>query len=134
MVLDANVLVSGIPAKSGTLASLIDLWRAKEFEVVISQHIIDEVRRAWTKPYWRTHLSHSQVERALRLIQRNAALPAITLHVRSVAEHDEDDLVLATAVSGNADYLVTENKGLLAVREYEGIVILTPREFLDRLS
>jgi predicted nucleic acid-binding protein len=52
-VYDANVLVAGFPASSGTMAALIDCWRSGEVELVTSQHIIDEVGRAWSKPYWR---------------------------------------------------------------------------------
>jgi predicted nucleic acid-binding protein len=44
-----------------------------------------------------------------------------------------DDVVLATAVSAHADYLVTGDTGLLHVGNYEGVQILSPRAFLDLL-
>jgi putative PIN family toxin of toxin-antitoxin system len=112
VVLDANVLVSGVPAVSGSLAELVNLWRANQFEVISSRHIIDEIGRAWTKPYWRARLSPRQAEGALQLIQRDTTVAAITVRVDGVATHVEDDLVIATAVSGNADYLVTGDLGL----------------------
>lgn len=55
------------------------------------------------------------------------------MDVRGVADDEDDDLVLATAVAGRADYLVTGDKGLLALRKFRGVAIITPRTFLDLL-
>lgn len=132
-VLDANVLVSGFPAASGTLAVLIDLWRAERFRLVVSQHIIDEVSRAWTKPYWQTRFSPSQIARALALLQQEADVVPITVQVAGIATHPEDDLVLATAIGGQAAFLVTGDHGLLDLAQYQEIAIVSPRDFLEVL-
>ena len=58
--------------------------------------------------------------------------PAEGIH--GVAPDDEDDLILATAVAADADFLVTGDKGLLALGEFRGIPIVSPREFLVRLD
>lgn len=60
-------------------------------------------------------------------------MTAITVQVTGIATHAHDDLVLATAISAGAEYLVTGDRGLRDVGEYQGVAILTPREFLDRL-
>jgi putative PIN family toxin of toxin-antitoxin system len=45
---------------------------------------------------------------------------------------DSDDLpILGTAVAGHADYLVTGDQDLLALKSYLGIAIVSPREFYD---
>lgn len=51
-----------------------------------------------------------------------------------MATHPEDDLVLATAVSAQADYLITGDAMLRKLRTYEGVSIVSPREFLDVLE
>ncbi len=106
-VLDANVLVSGLPAASGTLADLIDQWRAGRLRLVVSPHIIDEVSRAWAKPYWGARFSPTQVDRALALLQEEADVVPITVQVMGIATQPENDLVLATAVSAQVEYLAT---------------------------
>ncbi len=58
----------------------------------------------------------------------------ITANAVGVTAHAEDDLVLATAISGNAEFLVTGDMALRAVETYRGVTILTPREFLDMLD
>jgi predicted nucleic acid-binding protein len=54
--------------------------------------------------------------------------------VQGVASHPEDDLILATAVSAQADYLVTGDRQLLALGEYQGAQIVTPRAFATILG
>lgn len=59
----------------------------------------------------------------------------VTEFVSGVATHPEDDLVLATAVSGKADYLVTGDKPLRkTVPKYQGVKLVTPVEFLKVLE
>jgi putative PIN family toxin of toxin-antitoxin system len=133
-VLDANVLVSGFAASSGTMAELIDHWRSGVFQLVTSRHIIAEVRGAWTKPYWQTRFSPVQVDRALALMEQEADVTPITARVVGIATHPEDDLVLATAVSAQVDYLVTGDERLHDVGSYQGVGIRSPRMFLDLLE
>jgi predicted nucleic acid-binding protein len=54
----------------------------------------------------------------------------------SVVQNDsKDDMVVATAVAAKADYLVTgDGTHLLPIREYQGILIIAPRHFLDFLQ
>ena len=44
----------------------------------------------------------------------------------------DDDNILATAVAGNCDCIITGDKDLLVLKEFEGIKILSPREFSDQ--
>jgi predicted nucleic acid-binding protein len=48
-----------------------------------------------------------------------------------VCRDPKDDFILECAVLGNADVIVTGDKDLLALGEYEGIRIVTPRQYLD---
>jgi predicted nucleic acid-binding protein len=43
-------------------------------------------------------------------------------------------MVIACALQARADYIVTRDKDLLSVGAYQGIRIVTPREFLDLLE
>ena len=58
----------------------------------------------------------------------------ITAHVAGAASHPEDDLVLATAVSAGAQYMVTGDAQLRKLGSYEGVTIVSPRRFLEILS
>lgn len=54
--------------------------------------------------------------------------------VRGIAPDAEDDLVLGTAVKAEADFLVTGDRGLLAIGEYRGLRIVTADAFLTILE
>ena len=54
--------------------------------------------------------------------------------VPTVTGDPEDDYILATCRVSRADYLVTGDQGLLALRSYEGTEIVTPRQFADLLG
>jgi predicted nucleic acid-binding protein len=100
--LDTNVLASGALASTGTVAQVIDLWRRVE-----------------------------RIEQFQALLASTTTLVSSTIKVEHVASHHEDDLVLATAVTAKADYLVTGDGALQQLGAYEGVTILSPRAFLD---
>ena len=134
-VFDSTTIVSAFPAApGGILAALVDRWRVGAFGLVVSEHILGEVARAWTKPYWRPRFSQAQVERVLALLRQDAEVTPVTVQISGVATHPEDDLVLAAAVSAGADYLVSGDKQLQRLGRYGGVLIRSPRDFLTLLD
>ncbi len=136
-VLDANVIVSGL---MGLLASgsppgeVLRRWRSDEYALIVSGPIMVEVRRALQKPYFTERRSIQLIEATLEIIQQRALMAALTVSVSGIATHPEDDLVLATAVSASADVLVSGDRQLLKLGSFEGVRILSPRDFLQFLD
>jgi len=62
-----------------------------------------------------------------------AVLTPGELAVEAVADDPADDLVLACALEGNADFIISGDKHLLNLRNYQGIQMVTPAEFLESL-
>jgi len=52
------------------------------------------------------------------------------LRIGEVCRDPDDDNILAAAVSGKCDCIITGDKDLLVLKEYEGIDIFSPRDFL----
>jgi predicted nucleic acid-binding protein len=71
-----------------------------------------------------------RVQRTIAVLRAEATLVVPAATVRGVAEDEEDDLVLATAVAGGADFLGTGDRYLQALEQYQNVVILSPRQFL----
>ena len=67
-------------------------------------------------------------------LREDATLTELTTPVVGVATHPEDDLVLSTALSGNASILCTRDKQLLRLHDYQTISILSPGELLALLE
>ena len=129
-VLDVNVIVSGFPARRGAAAEVIDRWLTSEFRVIMSEHILNGVIRAWDNPWFRDRYRRNEVERALYLLRTQASAVTPIPGIHGVAPDAEDDLVLGTAVAGEADYLVTGDRRFREVGQYESIAIRSPREFV----
>ena len=133
-VLDVNVIVAGFAAPAGIPAEIVSAWLWGGFELVISEHIFRGAFRTWSKPYFRARITPDEVQRALNILRSKATLVAPVDSVFGNAEHQEDDVVLATAVAGGVTYLVTGDHGLQRVGRYGDIVILSPRAFRDVLD
>ncbi len=133
-VVDANVLASGSLTALTPPGQILDLWEAGQFELIVSEHLLDEVDHTLDKPYFLSRLPPEQSARFRSLLRRSATFTPITVQVSGVATQPEDDLVLATAVSAQAEYLVTgDGPFRRRVPSYQGIRLVSPREFLEIL-
>lgn len=133
-VFDANVIVSGFAGRAGAPVALIDAWRSGAFQLVISDYILDEVDRAWLKPYFRQRFPPGRRLQVLRMLRRRAEVISAATPVHGVAPHRHDDPILSAAISANVDYLVTGDYELLSVRRFMQVDILRPDAFLALLT
>jgi putative PIN family toxin of toxin-antitoxin system len=135
-VLDTNVLASGfvgLNKPESTTGELLRRWRRKEFTLVVSDHILAELARVASYPYFVRRLSTVEIEAAFVGLRVEALFQPITIQVSGVASHAADDAVIATALSAHASYLVTGDNELLKRGSYWGTLFLTPRQFLEVL-
>jgi uncharacterized protein len=133
--LDTNVLAPGIITSPQTVnGQVIQAWRENKYSLVLSEAILTELSRTFSQPYFSARLTAAQIEAILNLIRSEATVVPLLIPVAGVATHPEDDLILATALSGKAHYLVTRDEKLQAkVKQYKGVVIVSPPVFLQRL-
>lgn len=113
-VLDTNVLASGFVGEDKPESSpgeLIRRWRTGSFILVVSEHILTELASTFTDPYFTHRLSAPAIAYALDSLRIDAVVEPVTVTVAGDASHAQDDVVLATALSARADYLVTGDKG-----------------------
>jgi putative PIN family toxin of toxin-antitoxin system len=135
-VLDANVLVSAILSPHGAPAQVLLACRAQAFDLLISPASLDELDRVLRYPKLARRHGWSKSERRAFLFSLAAfSIPTPgNLTVRVVEDDPDDDRYLACATEGGADYIVSGDRHLLEIREYQGIPILTPRAFLTILG
>jgi len=134
--LDLNVLVSALLSPRGAPARLLDLWRDEAFIAVTSETLLAALEQVLSRPTFahKYGLSSESIAALLQGLRRFALVTPGVYRVADVAPDAEDDAVLACAVEGNADYLVTGDKGLLSLDEYEGVHIVTPTAFVKELT
>lgn len=126
VVLDTNVLVSGLAYPEGVPGRIVAAWNQKALTVVLSQHILSEVVRVLPR-LSRTVLT----EAAMRDLYDSLSLTADIVEPDQEKDPDlrdpDDQPVLATLRVANADYLITGDKDLLALSNTHPII--TPSAF-----
>jgi len=134
-VLDVNVLVSALIKPNGTPGQVLDMWRAGHFLILVSEAILVELDDVLKRPRLRNkyRLADDVVSRLLRGLGRFTI--AVTAGAEESAVRDSDDAkLLSCAAAGGADYIVSGDKDLLSLSEYEGVAIVTPSDFVRILS
>ncbi len=126
--------IVGFSQPTSTPGQLLHRWREKQFSLMVSEHILSELASTLANPYFRHQLTPQQRAGTIALFRSDALVTPLTTVVHGVATHPEDDFVLATAVSGHADFLVTGDKKLQQVGRYQDVTIVSPVQFLDVLT
>jgi putative PIN family toxin of toxin-antitoxin system len=137
VVLDTNVLASGLAGfrtPSSTVAKLLKLWRLGGFELVPSEPILTELAHTLQSTYFRRRLTPAQINSAMSLFHSETTITPVTTKVSEVATHPEDDLIIGTAISANAAYLVTGDTKLARLGTHQAVTILSPKRFLETLK
>jgi len=136
VVLDANIYVSAAVRADGPPGHIIERFlRDAAFQIVVSQAIVDEVLRALAYPKVRKYIRRGlDSELWFEDIVVLAQFVAGEYEVAGVSDDPDDDKHIAAAVEGRAAFVVTGDPDLLALKEHEGIRIVSPRAFLDLLS
>lgn len=127
IVLDTNVVVSSL--WGGPPKSVMNACRRGRVKLLLSRPILEE---------YFTVLSRFEIEEddmdlfeSLFTDPRRTEMVSPSLSIRAVKEDPSDDKFLECAVSGRAEGIVSGDRHLLALGEFRGIPIMSPRRFLE---
>jgi len=128
VVLDTNVFIAAVVA-DGLCRDLVRV-RVLPNTLITSEPLLHELRTIS-----RAKFAVDPVELPL-LEQLNEEAEIVTpAELRGrVCRDKDDDVVLATALAGKADVIVTGDDDLLVLKKFRGIEILSPRQFLEVLD
>ncbi|MEW6326844.1 MAG: putative toxin-antitoxin system toxin component, PIN family [Thermodesulfobacteriota bacterium] len=125
---DTNVLISAF-LTDGLCSKLLSRANKQEFKLYTCPFILAEFEEKLHKQF---SVSRSETKDALSLIRElSFIIDPIegNVEVKGVCRDRNDDLILVCALAAKADFLVTGDKDLLAIGIYQGIRIITPRDF-----
>ncbi len=132
LVLDTNIIVSAL-LWFGSPRKLLQLFFNADILLFTSQPILDELRDVLSRPKLRRQISRQPLS-VDQLVERYSLL-AIMVQPQPIprtAPDPDDDIILATAIAAQADYLVTGDKPLLSLGSHAGFEIVTVPHFLAR--
>jgi putative PIN family toxin of toxin-antitoxin system len=107
-----------------------------KIRLVVSPQLIEEIERVLTYPkvkklLKKRHTDPDEVAEVMVKALKVAVLTPGNLTVEAIADDPADDMVLACALEGNADYIISGDHHLLDLENYRGIKIVNPARFLE---
>jgi putative PIN family toxin of toxin-antitoxin system len=126
-VLDTNVLVSAI-ISDGKSRELLKRGITNQYSIIISDLILKELLTVLRRPKFKT--SEDEIHRTILALIRTADTVNVTSKLKVVEEDPKDDMIVETAVDGDADMIVTGDSHLLKLKKFEEIKIISVDEML----
>lgn len=127
VVLDTNIFVSSF--FGGNPEEIISLWKNEEIILCLSKDILDEYIRVLAE-FDRTDIQH-KIKDLLALFATGFNMKFVHHTERlKVVTDPADDKFIECAVASAADYIVSGDKALLKIENYQTVKIATPPVFL----
>jgi putative PIN family toxin of toxin-antitoxin system len=125
-VFDTNVIIAAFLTE-GICAKLLIWARRRDFDLILCDGILQEFKAALKKKFAAS--PHETSEALILLSEAALEIRARIDSITPVCRDSGDDLILACARQSDADYMMTGDEDLLLLKNYEGIGIVSPREF-----
>jgi hypothetical protein len=135
-VIDTSVMVSVAFAKKGLTKDLRDMMADGGFTLVTSKEIIKELYRMLNYPHIvrRFKPSKSDIIEFLGMILERSLITKGLYGVNKISEDSTDNMFLACALEGKADYIVSRDPHLRDLKYYQGIQIVDLKTFIKKIS
>jgi hypothetical protein len=124
LVLDTNVLIAALIAR-GVCADLLEHCILSH-TLVTSEFILNELREQLIDKFKYTQ---QETDDAIALLTSQMEVVVPMALEQPVCRDVDDDQILATAVAGRAECLITGDKDLLILQRHAGVEILNPSNF-----
>ena len=135
VVLDTNVILSSLFSRTGAPAQVIKYWEAGDFDVSISRSLLSELERTLEYPKVKKYIkSQAAAEALFERLSEISILVEPQFRLDVIKRDTADNRVVECAKAAGAKYIVTGDDDLLELKEYEGIIILSPAEFITLLK
>ena len=133
VVLDTNILIGALITKGTPPDTVYRAWLRGEIELVTSAAQIAEFARVLARPGIRRLVDADEANALVESIATRAIVLDVLPEV-DISPDPADNPILATAIAGNADLIVSgDKKHVLSLGEVRGIPVVTARDALDRL-
>lgn len=134
-VLDTNVLVSAFASHHGPPRRLWEAFEADMFELYISEPILQELEAVLGRDWFKksTRFTDDEINAYLALVRALVVKVKGLQKISVIADDPDDDAILATALAASVNFVVTGDRHLLDLKQWQDIMIVNPRQFLEIL-
>lgn len=131
VVIDTNVFISSIFWSGNYSSQVIAAWKNGEFTLITSKEIIDELVK--TLRDFKIKMPEEMIQEWKDVLTNNSIPVEPLKRIKIVKDDPDDDKFLEAALEGDSEFIITQDKHLLKLKDYQGIKIITPEEFLKTL-
>ena len=128
-VLDANIIVSAVLLPRSLTRKVFDKALA-EGDIVVSEAVVNELDEVLRRPRLNKYIHEEERIQFLMMLLRESRLVRVDRTVTDCRD-PKDNKYLELALESGADCILSGDKDLLVLHPYQGIPILTPRQFLE---
>jgi len=132
-VIDTNVFIPSLLNRKGIPRKVFLAFKKEKFILLISSRILTEILTTLSKPKINS-LVKPEDRKELFIFLENLAVSVSPTEKISICRDSADNIILECAAAGKADFIVTGDKDLLALKSFRKIRIITPRKFLEIFS
>lgn len=134
VVLDTNILISALMVQEGNPAAIYRAWQEGQFTLLVCAELLDELRATLRKPLLAERIKPYKAGELVNELRELAVTIGNLPRVKR-SRDSTDDFLLALSEAGEADYLVTGDKGgLLALRHHKITRIVSASDFAALFS
>jgi putative PIN family toxin of toxin-antitoxin system len=129
VVADTNIYISALLFKGQPL-QLLEQATSRLVDLFVSHAILDESVSVIKRPKFRR--TEGQVQEAVEIVRGLAQIAEPSRRVEAVKDDPADNRIIECAVAARADAIVSGDKHFLRLKSFEGIAIMSVRDFLNR--
>lgn len=135
-VIDTNVMISVAFARKGLARKLRNMIADDAFILVTSKAILRELYEVLHYPHIvdRFKPTKEDINEFVGMIIDHAMITKGTYSVKDITEDPKDDMFIACALEGNADYIVSRDPHLRNIKHYQGIQIIDATTFISKVK
>ncbi len=135
-VIDTSVMVSVTFAKEGVAKKLRDLIADDAFIMVTSKAILRELYEVLHYPHIIKQFKASEeyIDEFTGMIIEHAVTTKGLYSIDGITEDPKDDMFIACALEGKADYIVSRDPHLRNLKHFQGIQIIDASTFIDKVK
>ena len=134
IVLDTNVLLTGLRSQRGASYKLLTILNDKRWQLNLSNTLVFEYEEILKREQALLSLSLEDIDRLLNGLCAIARQHPIFYLWRPITQDPDDDFLIDLAIEAQADFIITYNQNDLKPAEKLGIMIVTPKEFLLKMG
>ena len=137
IIFDTNIYLSALVFDNKPEQIIIDCFDNNDFTILLSQEIFDEIKGKFLNERVQEiaekasrFLTMDKIKEYIDLIEKNT-LVITTISKINICRDTKDNMFLELAKDGKANFLITGDKDLLVLKEFEGCKIMSVSEFIN---